>query len=75
MPRRRSKKELVRYFSKNLSIAVGLVLIWRGVWHLLDLFDKTFLANDHLLSAVAGIVLGVIILYLPDGDLKELEKL
>ncbi len=36
---------LVRYFAKNIAVAIGLVLIWRGMW------------------------------YLPDKDLKEIEKL
>ncbi len=63
------------YFAKNLGIATGLVLIWRGIWYVLDAFDFMFLSGNHLWSGLVGIVLGVLILYIPDRDLKELEKL
>ena len=65
----------VRYFAQNLSIVIGLVLIWRGVWYILDAFDYAFLAGNHLWSAIGGIALGLLILFLPDHDLKELQKL
>ena len=65
----------VIYFSRSLSIVFGLVLIWRGVWYLLDFFDYRFLDGNHFYSAVFGIVLGLLVLYLPDKDLKEISKL
>lgn len=55
--------------------AVGLVLIWRGIWYILDALDIYFLSGDHTTSAILGIVVGIAVLYLPDHDLKELEKL
>lgn len=63
------------YVGKNLSTVIALVLIWRGIWYVLDYIDKTFLAEGHVLTAIGGIVLGLILLYLPDHDLKEIEKL
>lgn len=66
---------LVTYFLKNMSIVVGLVLIWRGIWYVLDALDLMFLGGSHLLSATLGIIAGLIILYLPDHDLKEIQKL
>ena len=63
------------YLSRNLGIAVGLVLIWRGIWYVLDWIDLTFLNGNHIWLAVGGIALGVAILYLPDQDLDELKKL
>ena len=68
-------KALVRYFAKNITIVLALVLIWRGIWYTLDAFDSLFLDNIHIYSALAGIVIGIILLYLPDKDLKEIEKL
>ncbi len=65
----------LKYFLKNISIAIGLVLIWRGIWYVLDAFDIFFLAGNHLWSGLVGIALGIAILYIPDRDLKELEKL
>jgi len=29
----------IRYFAKNMAIVIGLVLIWRGIWYVLDYFD------------------------------------
>jgi len=64
------------YFLKNLGIIVGIVLIWRGIWHILDLIDIALLGDEtHLVSAVLGIIIGFLILYIPDRDLKEIEKL
>lgn len=60
---------------KNFSIAVGILLIWRGLWYVLDFVDLTFFLDNHMYTAVGGIIVGIIILYLPDKDLKELGKL
>lgn len=65
----------VRYLAQNLFIVIGLVLIWRGIWYTLDEIDNALLGGNHILSAIAGIVVGLLILYLPDHDLKEIQKL
>jgi len=70
-----AQRSLVAYFAKNLGIAVGLVIIWRGIWHILDWVDANILGGNVLWTAIGGIVIGLAILYLPDKDLKELEKL
>ncbi len=65
--------------AKNLVdsflVGVAIVLIWRGVWHLLDIVDHRLLNGDHFITAIAGIIVGIFILYFPDKDLKELGKL
>lgn len=66
---------VVLYFARNLTVVIGLVLIWRGIWELLDLVDHFLFQGSHIYTAVGGIIIGLIILYLPDHDLKELEKL
>lgn len=63
------------YFARNLAVVIGLVLIWRGIWYVLDALDVWFFTSSHGWTAVGGIILGLIILYLPDKDLKEIEKL
>ncbi|MEK7537197.1 MAG: hypothetical protein AAB584_02020 [Patescibacteria group bacterium] len=68
------KKNLARYFAKNFTIVLSLVLIWRGIWYSLDFIDTGFFGT-HLYTALGGIILGIILLYLPDKDLKEIEKL
>ena len=64
------------YFFKNLGTIVGIVLIWRGIWHVLDAIDIAIIGDEtHLITAIGGIIVGFLVLYLPDKDLKEIEKL
>lgn len=42
---------------------------------MLDALDKWFLGGSHSWTALLGIIIGLVILYLPDHDLKEIEKL
>jgi len=68
-------KITLQYLAKNISIVIGLVLIWRGIWYVLDGIDKWLFDGSHNWTALIGIIIGLIILYLPDKDLKEIEKL
>lgn len=68
-------KLTVSYLAKNLGIITGIVLVWRGIWYVLDAVDLLFFDSSHLYTAIGGIILGFIILYVPDKDLKEIEKL
>jgi len=68
-------KITLQYLAKNISIVIGLVLIWRGIWYILDGLDKWFFDGSHTWTALGGIIIGLLILYLPDKDLKEIEKL
>lgn len=73
-----SKKEPhknLMYFIRTLSIVVGLVLIWRGIWHVLDVIEGTFFGGELFWTGIAGIVIGILLLYIPDHNLKEIEKL
>jgi hypothetical protein len=58
-----------------MATVLGLVLVWRGVWYLLDGVDVWLFGGSHTLSALLGIGIGIAILYVPDHDLKEIEKL
>ena len=69
------KTNTVSYFARNISIVVGLVLMWRGVWYVLDEIDIWLFGGHHLYTGILGIVLGLAVLYIPDKDLKEIEKL
>lgn len=64
-----------KHFAKDMSIAIGIILIWRGVWVMLDQVDKLIFGNDHIVTAIIGIIVGILMLYLPDKDLKALERL
>jgi len=65
----------LKYLAKNIFIVIGLVLVWRGIWYVLDGFDEWFFGGSNTWTALGGIIVGLVILYLPDKDLKEIEKL
>jgi hypothetical protein len=67
--------QLIGYFTRNIFTVIGLVLIWRGVWYLLDEIDLVFFGKSHVITTIGGIILGLLILYIPDKDLKEISKL
>jgi len=69
------EKLTLSYLTKNLAIVIGLVLIWRGIWHILDGIDVYLLDGNKMITAFGGIVVGLLILYIPDKDLKEIQKL
>lgn len=71
----KNKNFSVRYFSRNISIVIGLVLMWRGVWYVLDGVDYWLFGGSHTYTAVIGILVGLAVLYIPDGDFKEISKL
>lgn len=74
MPRKHKQHHL-SYFTSSLGVVLGLVLIWRGMWYVLDEIDKMFLGGSHAFTAIGGILLGLLILYIPDKNLNELRKL
>jgi hypothetical protein len=71
----KKRQTLLSQLTKSLPIVIGLVLVWRGIWYVADWVDLTFLGGDHLLTAVGGVLFGLLLLYLPDRDFKEIEKL
>lgn len=66
---------LLKYFARNVLIVIGLVLIWRGVWYVLDGLDIYLFGSSHAYTGLGGIILGLLLLYIPDHDLKEISKL
>lgn len=68
-------KNPVTYFAHNISTVVALVLIWRGIWYTADWLDQYLFGSSHVLSSIGGIAAGLIILFAPDHNLKEIEKL
>lgn len=72
---KKKQKSVFSYFIKNINIIVGIVLIWRGIWHVLDGIDRYVFSGNPFWTAIGGIILGFLMIYLPDHDLKEIEKL
>ena len=68
-------KMTLGYLSRNLSIVIGLVLVWRGIWYVLDALDKWIFGGSHFWTGIIGVAIGIIVLYLPDKDLKEIQKI
>ncbi len=65
----------MKKFIKTIITAVGIVLVWRGVWYILDQLDILFWGGSHLWTAIGGVIIGLILLYIPDGNLEEIEGL
>jgi hypothetical protein len=65
----------LKYWVKNLYTVFGIVLIWRGIWYLLDIVDKQFFSGGHVGTALFGIAFGLFLIYFHDHDLKEIEKM
>lgn len=68
-------KKLRKFLStrKTLSIIIdflGIIILWRGVWGLMDLF---LFPGNELLSYIASIGLGFILLFLDGNGLDDLE--
>jgi len=62
----------MKKFERNLTIlilTIDVVLIWRGVWGLLDLY---LFPSNEILSLSTGIIVGIIILYSHGKNLREL---
>ncbi|MFN4181223.1 MAG: hypothetical protein ACK4FA_00800 [Candidatus Paceibacteria bacterium] len=59
----------------NITTVLGVILVWRGVWHMLDKIDLWLFGGSHFWTSVVGFVLGLVILYLPDKDLKEIGRM
>lgn len=71
----RKKRNLPAYFAHNLFNVLAIVLIWRGLWYILDYIDQAVFNGEHFVTVVLGIIAGFAILYIPDKKLNELEKL
>lgn len=68
-------KKKLKYLFKNIVVVIGIVLIWRGIWYALDTLDRAIFGDTHFWTAIFGVLLGFVMLYLPDRNLKEIERL
>ena len=59
-----------KYFFRDILIVLGVVLVWRGTWHLIDMY---FLPDHPVWSNTIGILIGLFLLYLPTGNLTHLS--
>ncbi|MDD2871436.1 MAG: hypothetical protein PHS49_05590 [Candidatus Gracilibacteria bacterium] len=62
-------KEEFFYNFRILILVISVIMIWRGVWNLIDHY---FFPDDFIFSNVATIVLGIIIMFMIEYDLEAL---
>ena len=53
-----------------LLVALAVVMLWRGIWGILDLY---FFPNNSVASYLSSLIIAFAILYFDDFHLKELE--
>lgn len=56
-------------FIPTLFTAVGVIMVWRGMWYFLDLY---LFPQQPFVSGAASIIIGLVILYLPEGKIENL---
>lgn len=61
--------------ARSLYVALGVVLIWRGAWILMDKFEYLFFGQETAAIAVLSIILGIVLLFKHDHKLDELGHL
>jgi hypothetical protein len=66
------KKFTLNYLFENIASVLGVVLIWRGIWMALDYLDGWIFGGSHFWTAMIGVLLGLIILFAINKDLKHL---
>lgn len=54
----------------TLITAVGVVMVWRGIWGLMDIY---LFPGNPTLSYALSIVIGLVILYIDDKAFDELR--
>ncbi len=64
-----------RYLLERFATVVGVVLVWRGVWIMFDLFDQAIFGGISAKTALLSVALGLLFLYLPRKDFRSIDKL
>ncbi|MCF7831014.1 hypothetical protein K9M41_03415 [Candidatus Gracilibacteria bacterium] len=59
-------------FVRNLIVVIGVVFVWRGMWNLID--EYFFPEMSYAWNNIISILLGILILYLPDSSVHELGE-
>lgn len=75
----RSVGHFLSNFFRSLYVVFGLVLVWRGVWVILDHVDYWVFGGDQLgeslMLAVITLIVGVALLYFHDHKIDEVGHL
>lgn len=71
----RKRIRIPKKIKEAIITVVGVVLVWRGIWLILDALDKWFFGGNHFITGVIGFIAGLALLYYLDNDLEELRVL
>lgn len=58
-----------------LITVTGVVLVWRGIWLILDTLDILIFHGMHALTGAVGVVIGMYILWRHHKNFNELRSL
>jgi len=67
-------KKFRRNYNSNWNIfvvCIAIVMIWKWIWDLLDMY---IFPNNHLVSNLICIGIGILVLLIDDGKLWELQE-
>lgn len=56
------------YFVHNMVIGISVIMIWVGVWGIVD----SLVANYGIRWRIGSIIVGIVLLYLIDGSITQL---
>lgn len=65
--RKKKKHNRVFHLFQSLTVGTGLILLWRGMWGLLDVY---LFPNHPILSYTISFLLGLFILLIDDIELS-----
>ncbi len=73
--KRRHHLRIPKKIKEAIITVVGVVLVWRGIWLILDAIDSWLFGGNHFATGVIGFAAGLALLYYLDNDLEELRVL
>jgi uncharacterized membrane protein HdeD (DUF308 family) len=57
------KKFTLSHLAKKLTHVIGIVLVWRGIWTVLDKLDERLFDGSHMWTGIFGTLVGLFMLY------------
>jgi hypothetical protein len=66
----KKRRHIIKHILEPFMYAAALVMIWRGVWGLMDAF---LLPSYPVLSSLVSLLIGLLIMYIDDLSLSELH--
>ena len=67
-----NKESTFQRVARNLYNVVGVILVWRGIWLVLDSIDQAVYGGSHWTTGIIGTIIGLALLYLPKNNFDAL---